>query len=175
MIFLQFESYYSFYDRIINGYEPNRRRDKPFIEVIPKFEYKGTRTINLKLFLERYSGIFKIKDSFSSNTSIQNFGKNSDIPLINWQSCKSTNPINDTELKESRTQSFFTNITAEIQGMIQNPMVRLFSGENLTGASEKIHSGRARQQFNIYASCTGTTTAANVKSAETFGKTEKPN
>ncbi|CAG7826459.1 unnamed protein product, partial [Allacma fusca] len=44
---------------------------------------------------------------------------------------------------DSVTQSFLLN--AQTRGMVNNPMVRLFSDENLTGDSEDYHSGQSRE------------------------------
>ncbi|CAG7659319.1 unnamed protein product, partial [Allacma fusca] len=64
-----------------------------YSRMVPKFEYKGNRKINLSDVLERRRKTSKLQGNV--------------------------------------TQSF--RLSDRIQEMIENPMVRLFNGENLTG------------------------------------------
>ncbi|CAG7827030.1 unnamed protein product [Allacma fusca] len=128
---------------------------------MPKFQYKGTAKIDLSQVLERHRRIPKLMDFFFSNSSKKN--RRTDFPVINWQSCKETNFPSDHDLTENVTQSSL--LKALIRGMTENPMVRLFSGENLTGDSEDYHSGQNRRSERK--GCHRVRNLANVKTAVT--------
>ncbi|CAG7715953.1 unnamed protein product, partial [Allacma fusca] len=113
-------------------------------QVIPKFEYKGNRKINLSEILERHRGISKIMDSLSSSVSPQNILRRIQNPGISLHSCRNANTINDTQLGKNVTHALIS--AAQIKDIIKNPMVRLFSGENLTEDSVNYHSGHSRRR-----------------------------
>ncbi|CAG7719964.1 unnamed protein product, partial [Allacma fusca] len=65
----------------------------------------------------------------------------------------------NSKLKEMYSNSSLLN--AQIEGMIKNPMVRLFSGENLTGESQDFHLGKTRNLAVTYKGCSNVDELAN--------------
>ncbi|CAG7817962.1 unnamed protein product, partial [Allacma fusca] len=65
----------------------------------------------------------------------------------------------NSKLKEMYSNSSLLN--AQIEGMIKNPMVRLFSGENLTGESQDFHLGNNRNLAVTYKGCSNVDGLAN--------------
>ncbi|CAG7733075.1 unnamed protein product, partial [Allacma fusca] len=93
-------------------------------------------TLNLSDVLEHYKGMSQGITSSTSNSSVGNFNKKTEILVLNLQSCMHLN-LMDEEVKENDTKS--AQLTSKFtRGMLQRPMVRLFTGEKFTGKLMRI-------------------------------------
>ncbi|CAG7727652.1 unnamed protein product, partial [Allacma fusca] len=145
---------------------PNKRREAPFIQRIPKYEFLGSTTLDLNEVLQHLHGFSKIIEPPFSNYSKQKFNRKMEMPLLRFHSCKHLNKIPNESKDNISKASQLTPVTEFIRGMIQKPMVRLFSGENLTGDFEDYHFGKDNKLKGCYL----LKKIRKVKSAATLGK-----
>ncbi|CAG7824652.1 unnamed protein product [Allacma fusca] len=105
------------YGRIINGHPTKLRHHRPFLQLIPKYEFLGNTTINLTQTLMQEHKIFKSKFISSSVNNFSNdFNKKSKI-----FSCKIRKYLNTTE--ESKKNNTDSSNSISMTDLIRGALV----------------------------------------------------